>query len=448
MKTDHETTSVASYVQRAMWAVGQRHRGAALNVMMMPWRVSGHLDVRSLQLAIDDLTARHPTLRSLLRYQAGQLLQVSAAVTDVRLATVDLSASEASTRLEAGLSVLRLQAREGLDLVKGPLFRPCLIRLSERDHLLCLFIHHAMCDAWSSEIIIRELTECYRARLLGGVAELNPIAQQFADFARAQLDTFESGGYAVEMEYWRKQLAQLPPAVELPPAGLRKSNRDLAVRSLITTTGPQLLQSLKDTARVSRVSLFALLLAAVSTAVFARTGSRDFVVAVSTVNRWTPAARNFVGCATSLLPARIRPRPELSIAELAQQVHQTIRELLAYGRVPLELILREIHGPLGPGPSFPVWAQLREPARTLILGPEGLSFEPMRIERAAILCDIEFDFVDSPSGVECEFAHRAALFEPATIETMSLDIAAFLEVAATEPQRPIGQVLERTCASH
>ena len=438
-----ETTAMASYVQRAMWAAEQRHPRKALNMMMMPWRVRGHLDVPALQLAIDDVVVRHPTLRSCLRYEAGQLLQVTSASAESGLTIEDLSARDPSTRLEAGLSLLRQIAREGLGLANGPLFRPCLLRLGERDHILCLLVHHAMCDAWSSEIIIRELTECYRARLQGAVAELKPIAQQFSDFAREQIDAFDTRGYAVEIAYWRKQLEQLPPAVELPVGGLRKSSRDLAVRSLTTLGTPELLKSLKDTARAGRVSLFALLLAAVSTLVHGRTGSEDFVIAVSTVNRWTPAARDFVGCATSLLPARIRPRPDQSFADLAAQVHQTIRELLAYGRVPLELILRDLHGPVPAGPTFPIWAQLREPAQALVLGLEGLSFLPMTIERAAILCDIEFDFVESPSGIECELAHRAALFEPAVAESMSRDIAELLHAAATYPQRPIGQLLQR-----
>ena len=73
-----EGSAPASFVQRAMWAVAQRHRGAPLNVMILPWRIRGPLDVALLEAALGDVIARHPTLRTRLKLNAGQLLQIIA----------------------------------------------------------------------------------------------------------------------------------------------------------------------------------------------------------------------------------------------------------------------------------------------------------------------------------------------------------------------------------
>lgn len=439
-----ESIAGASYVQRAMWAAAQRFRGAPLNVMMIPWRVRGHIDVRSLELALADVVARHATLRSCLRYEQATLFQLSSAPTSpVDFTLSDAPAIGTTQALNSTLAALRLEALEGIDPGGTRTFKARLVRLGERDHLLCMFVHHAMCDAWSSEIIIRDLTEYYRARLQGETAALSAIRQQYSDYARDQVDTFNAGGYAAEISYWRKQLEALPPALELRADWPRKGNRDLTARSHHVVADLQMLDALKHVARTLRVSLFSVLLAAVAALLHVRTGARDMLIGVSTVNRWTPASREFVGCATSLLPARLQPTPEKTLAALAVRTHQTVRELLAYGRIPLELVLREAQGALLRGPGFPVWAQYRESAQPLVLSAEGLSLSPLTIERAAVLCEIEFDLCGTPDSIECELAHRAALFSPATIGALADDFRSMLHLIATDAERPIGRFEDR-----
>src|SRR4029079_1745903 len=129
------------------------------------------------------------------------------------------------------------------------------------------------------------------------------------------------------------------------------------------------------------------------------------MVGVSTINRWSKEAMVLVGCVTKLLPARGRLGEVATFDELVGQVHAMIRRLLAFGRIPLELILREIEMPQAAGPVFPVWCQFREPSPTITLEPEGLSLTPFLVDRAAILCDLEADLIESNLGLECMFAH-------------------------------------------
>jgi hypothetical protein len=440
-----ETSAPASYVQRAMWAAAQRNRGAPLNVMILPWRIQGHLQIHALEAAVTDVIKRHPTLRTRLGLNAGQLLQLIGEPEHLTLIPLAVNGATSESRLETGTAMLRDEGRQPLDLIAKSPIRLRLLRLDATDHVLCIFVHHAMCDGWSSQIIMRDLAAFYRARTEGRAAELPELIEQYADFAGWQIRTYESGGFVDEIRYWREELADLPPPVELPTIVPRKGNRDCRAESPANIESPEVLSALKTLARRRRSSLFSVLLAGIAVLLYDRTGADDLVVGVSTGNRRTKEDMQFVGCATNLLPARIRLTATLGFDELVSQVHATIRRLLAYGRIPLELLLRELQGPLPMGPVFPIWCQYREPSSAVLVKPEGPSLTPLLVDRAAIVCDLEADLIESDRGLECVFAHRAALFEARMVAALLADYGAMLRLVSLEPNLRVDDVRRRAC---
>lgn len=447
MSVFSETVAPASYVQRAMWAIAQRHRGAPLNVMILPWRVRGPLQIAPLEAAIGDLVARHPTLRTRLSYRAGELVQLIGPPNPITLTVSEVEGENPHARQQAAVKMLRDEGRRPLDVVADAPFRPRLLRFDNADHILCFFVHHAMCDAWSNQVMVRDLAAFYSARIQNGVADLPELTEQYADLAASQIRTYETGGFSDEICYWRAELADLPPAIALPVVAPRKGNRDWRAESPAKVESQELLCALKDLARRQRVSLFSLLLAGVATLLHQRTGAEDMVIGVSTVNRWSPQAMQFVGCATNLLPARIRVTRQEGFDQLVGQVHGTIRRLLAYGRIPLELILREIQSSLATGPVFPVWCQFRESQPAVIIESEKLSLTPFFIERGAILCELEVDLIASGEGLVFEFAHRAALLESRAVAELMHDFSAILRLVTSAPDRRVEFLCQRACAA-
>lgn len=443
-----EGSAPASFVQRAMWAVAQRHRGAPLNVMILPWRIRGPLDVALLEAALGDVIARHPTLRTRLKLNAGQLLQIIAVSEPTVMPVVAVQGASQQARTENAIDLLREQGRQPLDLTTGPPLRLLLLRLDATDHMLCIYVHHAMCDGWSSRIIMRDFAAFYEARTQGRTATLAPSALQYAEFAEWQIRTHESGGFATEIDYWRSELKNLPSPTELPVTRARKGNRDWSARSPQLALSADTLAALKAYARANKSSLFAVMLSAVAVLLHNRTGVNDLVIGVSTVNRRTQAEMQMVGCVTNLLPARIRLCGNLGFRDLVGQTHATVRRLLAYGRIPLEVILRELAGSLSRGPVFPVWCQSREPSKATVLEPGGLSFAPFEVDRAAILCELEADLIETASGVDCVFAHRPSLFDAPVIASLMADFGSILQLVSRENGLRVDDLCLRACAAH
>jgi|GEM_PF-4355234 len=443
-----ELVAPASYIQRTMWAAAQRHRNAPLNVMILPWRVRGPIDARALQLALADLVRRHHTLRTRLANVGGQLLQIVAPEAQVALTTHCSPGVDAATRWEAAVGLLRERGRKPLDLTAGEVFEPWLVQLGPEDHILCFFVHHAMCDGWSSHVLANELVALYGARLQGQMPALPAIEEQYADFAASQIAIYEAGGYADQIAYWRSELAALPlKPLELPTEAPRKGNRDWMARSpMLHWTAPTL-TALRQLARAQRLSVFSVLLAALAVLLYQRTRAEDQIIGVSILGRWSPAAMRFVGCATNMLPARIQLRSAMGFDALAVQVHATIRRLMAYGRIPLELVLRELQGTLAGGLHFPVWCQFRESVPPVTLASTGLSLTSFVIERGTLLTELEVDMLGAPDGLVCEFAYRPALFDGGMIDGLMQDYGRLLTLAVQSPGLDVEALGAQACSS-
>lgn len=434
MSADVESTLPASLSQRSMWAFALRYRNAHLNEMIVPWRIRGPLHAQLLEEALGDLIRRHPTLRSRLKYDHGQLMQIVLRPEPVALSVVDVPGPTPATRFETARRILCDRERARIDVIEGPTLIARLLRLDADDHVLCIYVHHSMCDGGSTLIMLRDLAAFYRARWEGGPAALAPLKKQCADVARWEFMQQATGGFAEEIAYWRGELAGLPPPIALPTSGTRKGNRDFGAHAPHLMEPAPFLNALREFARGLRVTPFAVLLAALAVLLRQRTGQEDLLLGVPTRNRWTASAMHFVGYATSLMPVRVRVRGGLGVDELCTQVQGTVSRLLIHGRVPLEVLMQETELADAGQTIFPVWCQFQEAPPPVSLSSCGLTIEPLALERETLVTELDIDMLGSEQGWRCEFVYRPSLFEASMIQSMMSDYVSILRHALCEPE--------------
>src|SRR5690606_28376972 len=94
----------------------------------------------------------------------GQPTQSIASSMPIELSPIDLTdAGSESLKLESAWRLLTEEARRPFDMQVGPLFRGQLLRLADDDHIVCITMHHIVCDAWSMGLFARELAAFYPA---------------------------------------------------------------------------------------------------------------------------------------------------------------------------------------------------------------------------------------------------------------------------------------------
>jgi len=77
----------------------------------------------------------------------------------------------------------RAEAEAPFDLMRGPLVRGRLVRLSDEEHVLLLTQHHIVSDGWSMEVLLRELSALY-----AGFSDVDQLSFFAIVIADPQLD--------------------------------------------------------------------------------------------------------------------------------------------------------------------------------------------------------------------------------------------------------------------
>ncbi|MEO9237566.1 MAG: condensation domain-containing protein, partial [Jatrophihabitantaceae bacterium] len=249
-----------SFAQEQLWFIDQFHNLPTYNIPGL-LRLRGPLDAAALGRAIDQLIARHETLRTrLVANTDGRPIQLIDAAGASELAQLDLSAVPGD-QVEQRLREFAVeQALQPFDLAAGPLFRRTLIRLSATEHALLIVLHHTIFDGWSFGVLLRELAACYTEQVTGVPAGLAELPVQYADYALWEQDRLSGPELAELAEYWKANLDGLE-TVQLPTDRPRPIAADHSGGIEHGHFGSTLLQGLRELAKQQGTTPFVVLMA-------------------------------------------------------------------------------------------------------------------------------------------------------------------------------------------
>ena len=182
------------------------------------FRVGGPLDVARLQRSVDAIVRRHESLRTTLRFDGDDVVQVILPEVSVPITLHVLDRNDDDERrVRAGVEAATDAAAQPFDLETAPLLRVNLYRVTEQDHLLSLCFHHAIFDGWSERVFLDELSELYQAFAEdAAVATLAELPVQYRDVAAWQREQVTSGAADASLEYWRQRLTGASGTLNLP----------------------------------------------------------------------------------------------------------------------------------------------------------------------------------------------------------------------------------------
>lgn len=220
-------SGVLSYAQQRLWFLAQLMPQSSAYNIAGSLRLSGTLDRAALQRAFERIVARHETLRS--RIQRGhddqpQLIVLNQQALDIR--EQDLCDLPAAKREGAARDAAMLEALTPFDLQHDALLRVGLLRLADDEHVLLVTLHHIIADGWSMKVLIDEFAKAYAAFSAGSEPELPALTIQYRDYALWQRSWLEAGEQDRQLAYWRQQLGERQPMLELPADHPRPAVRD------------------------------------------------------------------------------------------------------------------------------------------------------------------------------------------------------------------------------
>ncbi|KAA9159608.1 amino acid adenylation domain-containing protein [Amycolatopsis acidicola] len=428
-----------SHGQQQLWFLDQLAPGEPTYNVPIVHRLLGALDREIMGEALAAVVARHDSLRATFGSDDGTPYQVIApAELAVRLRYQDFTGASEN---EVGAALLE-EIGTPFDLAEGPMYRFTLFRLGEREHVLCLTIHHIVTDGWSASILHRDLADAYRALYEGERPEFPELPTGYGDYVAWQHEQLGTGVIAEQLEYWAEQLAGLP-VLDLPADRPRPAGLSSAGATLRAPLPPELLRRAREFAASQGVSLFVPLVAAVNVVLSRYTGQDDVPLGVPMPGRTEPELEDLVGFFTNMVVLRTDLSGDPAAYELLARISEANLDAFDNQDAPFEKVvdrLRPVRDP-SRNPLFGVCVQLLG-ARTTAggLAFPGIETAPIDAQWAQSRFDLALTFVEAGDELTLGIEYSTELFDEWRIQALAGHVERVLSAMCGDPSLRISQL--------
>ncbi|HEX2187467.1 MAG TPA: amino acid adenylation domain-containing protein [Longimicrobiaceae bacterium] len=437
-----------SFGQERLWFLDRLEPGSPAYNMPTALRLRGSLDPRALRRALGEVVRRHEALRTVFAVEDGEPVQVLRPAGPVPLPIVDLGGL-AEERREAEATRLKdAEALRPFDLERGPLLRAVLLRLDAGDHAALFTMHHVVSDAWSTDVLTREVSALYGALVRGEEPRLPPLPVQYAAYAAWQREHLAGDALEAQLRWWREQLADAPRVLELPADRPRRPVAGARAERLLLELPPETSRELRRAARREGATTFMALLGAFGLLLSRWSGQDEVVVGSPIAGRTRSELEGLIGFFVNTLALRVELAGDPTWTELLRRVRETTLGAYQHQDLPFERLVEDLapERSLAHSPLFQAMFALENVERQPSLELGDLRMHPILPGEGVSQFDLDWSLVEGPDGVRGTVRFRADLFERATVERMIAHFRLLLDAALAAPDRPLSEVPLLTAA--
>ncbi|MFL6259110.1 MAG: amino acid adenylation domain-containing protein, partial [Thermoanaerobaculia bacterium] len=428
-----------SFSQERLWFLEQLQPGTAVYHIPNAVRMTGTLDVAALRRALAEVVRRHESLRTVFSVHGGRPVQVVRE--DLRPALPLLDLSGLSDPKDEIRRVSALISRRPFNLGSGPLLRLALLKLDEGEHVLLLTFHHIVSDAWSLEVLLRELGTLYAAFSSGRPSPLPELPVQYADFALWQRSWLHGEVLEALLAYWREGLAGVP-VLQLPGDRPRPALQSYHGSMVPFALPEPLSAAVHALARAKGATVFMILLSAYEALLARYSGQEDFAVGSPVAGRDRREIEGLIGFFINTLVLRSSLAADLAAAKLLDRVRAVTLEGYARQSVPFERIVQELapERNLSYSPLFQVMLAFQSLGGEEGLELPGLTLAPQSDDFPVSKFDLTLTAFDSGSQIFGHWVYSTALFDRETVERWSGHFQVLLEGLVADPARRVSEL--------
>ncbi|GHO57934.1 non-ribosomal peptide synthetase [Ktedonobacter robiniae] len=430
-----------SFAQQRLWFLAQLDPQSAAYNMPHALRLRGPLHIEALEASFLELLRRHESLRTTFALSEGQPVQRIHSLSGPIVHHIYLEQQNPEQRGQEVLRLANEEARRPFDLIEGPLLRVTLLHLGKYEHILLLTLHHIIADAWSMEVLIREMATMYaRYSTQGALIPLADLPVQYADYAIWQRQWLQGATLQRQEDYWRNQLAGITP-LALPtdfPHPPEQTTRG-AVHTLHLSE--ELSQGLRQLSQQEGVTLFMLLLAGFQILLGRYSGQEDIVVGTPIANRTQREVEGLIGFFVNTLVLRTRLSGQPNFLDVLARVRESALGAYMHQDLPFEYLVEILH-PERDGsrhPLFQVMFSLQQEGK-LPKPLVGIEAEAIELEQREVKFDLSLTMVARDRYIDGNLEYNADLFDHETIERMAQAFQRLLTGIVTNPEIRVGAI--------
>lgn len=338
MNDKRDDTLPLTTAQRGLWVNHKIDAGGAIMNIAEAVEICGPIEPGLFRHALHRLVDEAEMMRTHIVERDGKPRQVIRPVYPGNFPFFDMSA-EADPRAAAE-AWMQDEFSRNPDLEQDPLWASALFKLADERYVWYQRAHHIVLDGYGGGLLARRLAELYTALVEGR----EPVPCEFSPAATAvEMETAyrHSDRFRRDREYWMDQLAGLPEAVTLS----RHRHRPGLGDSLCRSTGylsPETARRLSELGKATGASLPQVLIGLVAAYYHRVTGADDLVFGMPVSARLNAAARQAPGMFANVVAIRLHFAPDITAAQLFEQVSRVVRQALRHQQYRYEDVRRDL----------------------------------------------------------------------------------------------------------
>ncbi|MCU0643016.1 MAG: condensation domain-containing protein, partial [bacterium] len=430
-----------SFGQQRLWFLDQLDPGTPLYNNPAAVILKGKANIPALEKALNEIVQRHEVLRTTFAMENDQPIQVIDAEMPIKLEQIDLRHLPASEREQEAMRIAKEEAQKPFDLTTGPLFRVTLLQLADQEYFMILVMHHIVSDGWSLSIFIQEVAILYKVLVAGHPSPLPELQVQYADFAHWQRQWMQGKVLEDQLSYWREQLRDAPPVLNLPLDHPRPGYQSTNGRTHFFDFPDHLRQAIDAMAKQEDVTLFMIVLAAFNALLFRYTGQADICVGTPIAGRNRRETESLIGFFVNTLVMRADLSGNPTIRDLLKRVKNVAVGAYGHQDIPFETLVEKLQPErdMAISPFFQVmFVHLDTTTQTLKL--PDITIEPRQIDSGTAKFDLTFVIEENEEKLAGQIVYNTDLFEPATIERMAAQFQVLFDGMVKDVERRISEL--------
>ncbi|QXU43274.1 non-ribosomal peptide synthetase [Pedobacter sp. D749] len=415
-----------SHAQKRIWILSQFEETKDAFDLSSRFQIKGNLNIEYFKKAFIIVIGRQESLRTTFTFVNSIPQQVIHSIDALPFEMEFIDTSENSV----GNQFVFEYNTASIDLAEGPLFKTQLIKKSDHYFEFVFTIHHAICDGWSSVLLMRELTECYNSLQQQRQPNLPKLSIQYKDFSSWQNDEISTGILNNHKKYWLAQVADTP-LLNLPLDFPRPVIKTYDGDSINFTIPPVLTEQLYKLSHRRDSTMFMTLLAAFYILLRRYADQQEIVIGSPISGRDHAEIEQIIGLFINTLPLKISAGENTSFDELLALVRGVTLDAYEHQSYPFDKLIEDLSSKrdVSRSPLFDVMIVLQnsDMMSGSSLKMNGLSLEYVGTASQSCKYDMILNLTETESNIEGRLEFNPRLFSKERIQRMTDHFTCILE---------------------
>lgn len=429
---DRNKSLSLSYAQQRLWFIDQLGEGSLEYNMRGRFQLQGTFKSDEFKLALKALLERHEVLRTHYISENGEARQVIVHQFGLPLTQHDLSLLTDEEKEKEATRLMEEEAKVLFNLSNDLMLRVKVLKLSADRYTILYTIHHIAGDGWSIEIFKNEFISLYQAFCEKQDNPLQPLTSQYADYAQWQRNWLQGAVLEQQLDYWKKQLSNIPPVHSLPLDKVRPATQTHSGRGYKQLLDKDMSQKIKSLCKKHDVTLFMFLQTAFAVLLSRYSNQTDIVVGSPVSGRNHTDVEKLIGFFVNTLVLRTDLSGNPTFKGLLERNKKVILDAHAHQHVPFEMLVENIlqERDLSYSPLFQILIDVqksdfvRSDMEKEIQNQDTPKIN--HIPKIGVRFDIALHVHEYTDEITVRWSYRDSLFEDSSIYRMAINFEELL----------------------